>query len=184
VRSELTEEHHEFIRLLEPIRDRMARIVWRVLRDPNDADDALQDALATIWKQWSKVRLHQNPQALVMRICNDSAYDGLRRSLRRRRREGRLPLLRDAIDTGSTPVQAVAHIEELARIQRAISRLSKNQSSAILLRALDGLSYREIGEALNCGEATARKHAARARERLRAALSLTASAGSKDASDE
>ena len=41
-----------FLKVIGPIKDQMIATVWRVLRHPQDAEDALQTAVATIWQEW------------------------------------------------------------------------------------------------------------------------------------
>jgi DNA-directed RNA polymerase specialized sigma24 family protein len=48
--------------------------------------------------------------------------------------------------------------------------LSKNQARAILMHAVEEIPYGDIAEAMDCREATVRKHVARARARLRTLL--------------
>ena len=46
-------------RAVEPIEDRMIRSVWRITRDVQDAEDAMQDALVRIWTH--RVRIAATP---------------------------------------------------------------------------------------------------------------------------
>jgi RNA polymerase sigma factor (sigma-70 family) len=161
-----TEQHNDFQRQVEPLKGRLVRIVWRVLRDDDDSEDALQDALATIWKHWARVRAHPNPTALILRITNDSAIDILRRRMRQKRRA--VQVMSRASDEASE--RNASTNPELAQVLEAVSALPNKQATAILLRAIDGLSFAEIAAAMNCGESTARKHAERARARLRNVL--------------
>jgi DNA-directed RNA polymerase specialized sigma24 family protein len=57
----------------------------RADNDCNKAEDCLQDALAVVWKKRLQIRLHPNPQALILKICLNAAYDSLRRLERMRR---------------------------------------------------------------------------------------------------
>lgn len=70
-------------RIVRPIEDRMIRSIWRIVRDSQDAEDAMQDALVIILKRWDRISRHPNPQSLVLKICVDAAYDLTRRRIRR-----------------------------------------------------------------------------------------------------
>ena len=166
--------------LIRPIEDRMIRSVWRIVRDPDDADDALQEALATIWKRLGRIRQHPNPHALILKICVNSAYDVLRRKSRRRRHEELKEISNTIPDPAPSPAQQVVGRENREEIFEAIGRLPRNQAQAVLMRFVQELPYADIALALGCREATARKHIARARVRLRKALAHLAPRSTKE----
>ena len=153
----------EFEGLVHRHRDRMIRTVWRVLRDADLAEEALQDALGTLWRKLDTLRAHPNPEAFVLRVCLDAAYDRLRERLRARRRDA--PEDEAAAGPGGSGDRV-----EVREVLEAIRRLDRRQATAILLHAVQGEPYRAVAEALGCGEATARVHVQRAREKLRRAF--------------
>jgi RNA polymerase sigma factor (sigma-70 family) len=57
------------------------------------------------------------------------------------------------------------------RLDGALSQLKGNQRAAFLLREMHGMSFREVGGALGCNEATARVHFHRARQAMQEVLS-------------
>ena len=158
----------EYDRLVGSVGDQMIRSIWRILGDPDDAEDALQDALASVWQHMKRVRSHPNPKALILRICVNAAYDKLRQ--RRRRMEVGFPL-DDPEDPSLSAEEQLIGLERRAEVREAISRLSRKQAEAVLLRDIEDQPYEVVAQALGCRESTARKHVARARERLRKLLS-------------
>jgi len=161
----VTTPSEEFDQIVRPIERQMMQTVWHVLGDVHDAEDALQDALTIVLKRWKRVTRHVNPPALVLKICADCACDHLRRKIRVSRRSRRL----DDLDKPSQvpdPEEELFRRELRQEIMSAISRLSRNQASAFVLRSIQEQSYNDIAAALGCSEATARKHVARARGRL------------------
>ena len=143
----------------------MIRSLWRILRDPDDADDACQEAVARIWKRWKQIKRHPNPQALILRTCVNCAYDVLRR--RKRRRWENLAEHEESLLSGAAdPAEELLKKEQRGQILAAIARLSRNQAAAVLMRLVEELPYREIAAALECSEATARTHFHRGRTRL------------------
>ena len=146
----------------------MIQSVWRILRDADDADDALQCALATLWRRWDKLRRHVNPEALVLRVCIDAAYDQLRKRSRRRRLE-QSKAAADA-DTVIEPSRQIEQEETEREIMQAIATLPGKQRAATYLRLIEGCPYEAVAAALGCSEPTARKHVFRGRRRLQAIL--------------
>lgn len=157
--------------LIEPIEDRMIAIVMRLVRDREDAADVFQEVLATVWSKLSQIHRHPNPQACILRICVNQAYDALRVRARRRRCE--VPLEPEHIEDRAAPV-AEGETEGRdveAMVRAAVLSLPVQQAQAVLLRLLDGESYPVIGRILECSEMTARSHVSKGRARLREILS-------------
>lgn len=158
--------HGDYERLVRPIEDRMIRSVWRILRCPQDADDAFQEALTTIWKRLNRIRRHPNPHALILRICVNSAYGVMRQRARHRAHE-KLEAAPEALaDPSPSAAERISGREKRAEILQAISRLPRKQAQAVLMRFVEELPYGQIAQALGCREVTVRKHVARARTRL------------------
>jgi RNA polymerase sigma-70 factor (ECF subfamily) len=167
----MNDRQREYERLIAPIEDRMMRAVWRISRDPDDTEDAFQEALLTIWKRWDRIRIHPNPHALILHICINAAHDLLRRKVRRGKWIEEGAILEDIPDSSASAIRDISSAEQDAQVLRAIGLLSKNQARAVLMRAVEEMPYGDIAVALDCREVTVRKHVARARARLRTLLS-------------
>ncbi|MHC4063664.1 MAG: RNA polymerase sigma factor [Planctomycetota bacterium] len=173
--------HRNYGTLIGPIEDKMIRSIWRVVRDPDDAEEAFQEALATIWKRLDKIGRHPNPHALILRICINAAYDVLHRKIRRRWREELKAIPTEIPDPRPSPAERLSGQEERAEIIRAIRQLPRKQADAALMRFVQELSYQEIAQALGCSEVTVRTHIARARTRLAKLLAHLAPHSPKEA---
>ena len=167
----MSTNEQDFESLIRSNKDRMIRTIWRIVRDPEDAKDALQEALSSIWKRFRKVRDHANPRALMLRICINASYDVMRRRARRTRDLDVEAVIEYAPDTAGSITDRLAGEEQQETIFKAIHQLSTHQAEAVLMRVLHGESYAMIGQALGCSEATARTHVKRARSRLAQLLS-------------
>ncbi len=152
--------------LIAPLESRMMRSIWRVVRQPDLAEDALQDALAIVWRKRALIRRHPNPRALILKICLNAACDMLRK------RKRRLPYDASLISLGSSDVPDVADRDGLERklleeeVLNAIGRLPKKQAAAVLMRIVQDQPYEEIAAALGCSEVTARIQVSKGRNRL------------------
>ncbi len=156
-----------FESIIGPLEDRMIRAIWRIVRNEHDAEDAMQNALATICHRWTRVAQHPAPRALVLKICIDAAYDVARRRTRNRAMAASEI---EPADPGGLPSAGVVERETHAEVLAAIQGLSRRQAAAISLRVFEELPYDQIAASLGCTEATARKHVARARAHLRRVL--------------
>ncbi len=151
---------------LQLTRRQMAAVVWRVLRDADQAEDALQDAMLRIWKKRRVVLAHPNPSALIVRMCFQAAMDRLRQRIHRRTEP--MPVV-----TASgirSPLDHVIDEETRQRVLAEIANLPTQQAEAIYLRVIEQLPYDDVAVALGCTASTARAHVRRAREHLRREL--------------
>ncbi len=156
----------DFEALIRPMESRMMHSIWRIVRQREAAEDALQDALTVIWKKREMVARHPNPEALILRISVDAAFDAVRKARRRLRREISGLSERSADPGGpSGPEEAEARGLRV-RVLEAIGRLPRRQASAVLLRLIEERSYAEIAGAMGCSETTARIHVMRAKAAL------------------
>lgn len=156
--------------IIEPIEDRMIRSVWRITRNAQDAEDAMQNALTAIWRRQHRIVKHSSPQALILRMCIDAACDVARRRGRERRKIEPHDPPDQLVDDSPSPWEEIAQRELSSEIITAITRLSRRQAAAITLHVFEQLPYEEIAAAMDCTAATARKHAERARDHLRVVL--------------
>jgi RNA polymerase sigma factor (sigma-70 family) len=167
----MNESQRTYDRIIGPIEEQMIRSIWRIVRNQQDAEDAMQNALMTLWKRWDRVCRHPNPQAMVLKICIDAAYDLTRHRSRHRRKCELTTLSKEPMDQSPTPSQAAEYSEQYHELMAVIQRMPRRQATATLMRVVQGQSYRDIASVLGCAEVTARKHVARGRERLHSALS-------------
>jgi RNA polymerase sigma factor (sigma-70 family) len=164
--AEMENPEFDYEALVRPLEPRMMRSIWRIVREKPAAEDALQDALAIIWKKRAVVARHPNPQALILRIAVSAALDALRKSRRRLHREIPGVSVEQAADASEPAGKEAENRDLRAAILRAISRLPKRQAAAMLLRIVEEQSYEEIARAMDCSEATIRIHVMRGKAAL------------------
>jgi len=143
--------------------------LWRLLRDPADADDCLQDTFLRAYKAYGRARDHANPRAWLYRIATNTARTHQRR---RAREAGRTAALEPelAAAPGAGPAEQAALGETLRAVARAVDGLPAQQRAALILRKYQELSYDEVAAALQCTQAAARANVYQALRKLRAEL--------------
>lgn len=162
----LKDEKLFFEQLIESFEQQMMRSIWRIVRDPEMAKDALQDSLATIWKRLDRIQNHPNPQALILKMCLNTTIDSLRKHKRLHQNEKTEPLHRLSTQSYTTAHEALETKKIEAEILEAISRLPRRQAVAVLMRIVQDQPYAVIAQAMECSETTARIHVSRGRARL------------------
>lgn len=168
--------------LIAPIEHRMMQSIWRIVRNPETAEDVLQEALTIIWRRLERIRSHPNPHAFILKICVNAAYDSLRKHMRHRQKESRDELDQLPSPPGSDSIDELARKRTEAEILTAIGRLTRKQALAVLMRIIQGEPYDAIAEVLGCSEKTARVQVSRGRARLNRWLSHLISASPREES--
>lgn len=147
----------------------MIAVVSRIVGNPDDAEDAMQESLERIWKLLSRIHQHPNPQGYILRVCMTAAYDALRR-------RGRLASHEAALEDGPEPADppaqrvALAAEETEAAMLEGMRALPDAQRRAVLLRLVQEEPFETIALELGCSPATARSHYSKGRARLRTLL--------------
>ena len=146
--------------------DQARRVARSVLQDPDDADDAAQDAFLAALVKLEQFDPSRPFGPWLMRIVANAATDrGRRRRVRRAE-----PLDEGLIAGGQRP-DAVAEREVLgARLREALAELPDRRRMAVVLFDVEGYSHTEIGEILGMPEGTVRSEVFHARRRLRTLL--------------
>lgn len=156
--------------LIQPIEDKIMNTIWRITRHREDAEDAFQETLLTIWKKLNKICAHPNPHALILRISVNCTYNLMLKKKRYKRNKNLSNSSADVSQQSQTIEEVVPGTDSQEEIFKAIFTLPKKQVQAALMRFIQEMPYKEIAEAMNCREATARKHVFRARKKLQNSL--------------
>lgn len=162
----LTSEMLSYEELIGPVEARMMRSIWRIVRDPQESEDTMQEALMIIWKRLDRVRAHPNPHALILKICTDASYDTLRKRKRHTHIEEPDVLQRLPAPNGVPAPDEMTGIETEKEILAAVARLPRKQAVAILMRLVQEQPYETIARVMGCAESTVRIHVLRGRQRL------------------
>jgi RNA polymerase sigma-70 factor (ECF subfamily) len=152
--------------LVERHRPELLRYLVRLLGDPDDAEDACQEACLRAHRAFARLPHDANTRAWLYRIATNSAVDAARE--RRRKRSRTADTDPDALPAAMpTPAEDRA---ELRLVARAVRALPARQRAALMLRRFHDLDYAEIATALGGNEAAARANVYQAVRKLRAAL--------------
>ena len=157
------EREAAFARIVEEHARFLYRVAYGLLRHPQDAEDAVQDALLKLYRgeAWREMR---EERAFLARVVWRAALD--------RRRSRVVGVEEDGstmqfVDSRPTPERAAAEMDERELLHELIDRLPEDLREPLLLSAMEELSSREVGLVMGIPKGTVRTRLMRARAELR-----------------
>ncbi len=173
-------DRRAFDLLVLKYQQRIVKLVSRYVRDPTEALDVAQEAFIKAFRALGRFRGDSAFYTWLYRIAINTAKNYLVSQQRRPLEydlDAQGPELADrvpALQTDESP-EALAAQDELRRVvESAIASLPDELRTAIVLRELDGMSYEEIAQAMNCPIGTVRSRIFRAREAIDQAITALA----------
>jgi RNA polymerase sigma-70 factor, ECF subfamily len=157
-----------FASLVHQVSDALFAVAHRILRDTDRAEDALQDALITAWRQLPHLREADRFEAWVHRILVHACYAEARRSRRWTANVRLLPA------DGPASSDVNLSVNDRDELERAFRRLPVDQRAVFVYHHYLGLPLVEIAEILGIPAGTARSRLHYATRGLRAAITADA----------
>jgi RNA polymerase sigma factor (sigma-70 family) len=160
------EDADAFRVLVDRYRHQAHEVALRIVRSPEAAEEAAQDAFVRAWKSLDGFRHDARFSTWLYRIVTRCALDALRRARRRDRRETELaPEAMAALPDPSPAPEGVRRM----RLDRILGELDPVPRAVVTLFYLRDLSVEEIGTILDLPTGTVKTHLYRSRATLRAA---------------
>ncbi len=179
IRRALAGDTRAFEQLLAEARPRALAVAIKVLHDPDDAEDAVQEAFLKAWRNLGRFEGRSAFATWIHRIVMNSSLDMLRRRACRPstlggEEEGGERPPRPEPATSETPERVLARSEAHRLVHGALAELSPAHRQTVTLREIEEHSYEEIAQISACpiGTVMSRLHHARKRlaEELQAAM--------------
>jgi len=165
-----------FAALIERYERSALAVAYAQLHDAHRAGDAVQDAFLRAWQELPRLQDDARFGGWLLQIVRNAAID-----LRRRVR----PTLADFPDLATaepSPSQALEHGDDAARIQAALASLDETTRTAVVMRYYEGLSAKEIAQALDLSPAAVDMRLSRARGQLKELLAPLVAETDQDSS--
>ncbi len=165
-----------FEQLVIENQNKVYSLALRLVNDREEAADLAQEAFVKAWQGLSSFQGESSFATWVYRLTTNVCIDHLRK---KKRREGVEPSVSlndeesgwaEPADWKSDPQLLLERSERGKALARALARLPDWQRRTLVLRELSGLSYQEIGDALDIDLGTVKSRIARARLSLRKIL--------------
>jgi len=157
-----------FETLVDRHRDTAWGVAYRLLGNPDDAEELAQEAFLKIFEARDRYEPTASFTTYLYRVVTRLCYD---------RMEKKSPEYVDPLDrdpdrnTGQSPEEELLDAEKKITIRRALNELPDRQKIAITLQHYEGLQYDEIADAMDTTKKAVERLIARARDTLRELIS-------------
>jgi len=168
-----------FTYLLRVYQNPVFNLISRILENPVEAADVLQDVFIKVFKGIRQFHGDSSLKTWVYRIAVHEASNH-RRGWRRRHWHEPLSIDDAGADvalagaearaSGETPYQLLERAERQELLRRALASLAQPYRTVLVLREIEGLAYEEIVEVTGMAEGTVKSRLMRGRELLRRKL--------------
>ena len=148
--------------------DRLFAVAYRILRDVGLAEDAVQQALVTAWRELPRLRDRDRFDAWLRRLLVHACYAEARRN---RRWSASIRVLPVDAPADQDDVLTVVHRDQL---ERAFRRLPMEQRAVFVFHRYLGLSLPEVAEQLDVPLGTVKSRMHYATAALRSAIEADA----------
>jgi RNA polymerase sigma-70 factor (ECF subfamily) len=171
-------------RLLTDARPRLLAVALRIVRDRDEAEDVVQEALLKVCRSLARFEGRSSFSTWLHRITVNAALDRLRRGTARREQsttkggddeQAQAPI--DLVDE-QTPERLVSRRETGAVVRGALARLQPIHREVLVLREFDGESYRDLARLVRCPVGTVMSRLHHARHKLESELAPAVETGS------
>ncbi len=150
-------DRHAFAELFRRHHRQLHRLARLTSRTPEDAEDALQDAMLSAHRGAGSFRYDASVHSWLHRIVVNACLDRLRRAKAR-------PT--SPLEDVYPVADRTAQVETAIVVQRALMRLPVRQRAAVVAVDMQGYSIADTAQLLGVAEGTVKSRCARARVRL------------------
>jgi RNA polymerase sigma-70 factor, ECF subfamily len=153
-------------------------LVYRLMDDPADASDVVQEVFLKVFRNVSSFRGNSSLKTWIYRIAVNEAYNQRRWFSRHRKKQIGLESeedgtrgLQDVLsDPGRSPFDLASGVETRALVEQALTEVNPVFRAAVILRDMEDMSYEEVADVLQVSLGTVKSRILRGREALRGAL--------------
>ena len=146
--------------------DLVYRVALHLLRDPDEAADAAQEALVKVWRGCASIP-EARQAAWCARVSRNACLDHLRRRKVRPQPVRDPALAPETISRSPLPDDDAEARDFNHHLDIALGQLGEPYRSIVVLREVEGLAYQEVADALDLPLNTMKVYLHRAKRRLR-----------------
>jgi len=161
-------------------KDKLYNLCYWFLGDMQEANDSAQDVFIKVFRSIKKFRFESAFSTWLYRIAANTCKNRLKSSDFRQKKKivwldnpgetGNGQYAAEIHDKTPSPMVELEKKERMMFIQKAIATLPTDQSTVVVLRDIEGLSYEEVSNITGLNFGTVKSRLSRARQQLRKKL--------------
>ncbi len=155
-------EKERFVREVLPLRGKLSAYARRILPDPDEAEDIVQEVFLKLWSIRDSLERYYSIEALSMKITKNLSLN----RLKIRQRNNSISNLEIAGDTPD-PQKLLEYRDSARQISEIIHTLPDTQQAVLRMKHLDGLETSEIAEITGSNIEAVRMNLSRARKKVK-----------------
>jgi RNA polymerase sigma-70 factor (ECF subfamily) len=162
-----------FTEILERYKRPVLDFVYRMIGDPDAAQDVAQEVFVRVWRGIGRFTHRQDAafSSWLFQIARNACIDVIRRQARDPLHAvAAAPVVLEQSPSPNSTANDVAAREIGERVAAAVTSLPEDQRTVVALAEYEGLSYKEIAAVMNCSVKSVEAYLYRARQTLRHAL--------------
>lgn len=145
-------------------------LAFGILQDRGLAEDVVQETMIRAWQNRTQFRGEASVKTWILRIARNAAIDQLRRQRDQAMDPQEFTATPETKNSRFDPESAVEELDVTTSLRHALDQLDDLTRSMIILREIEGLSYKDIAEALNVSLPNVKTRISRGRQQLQDVL--------------
>uniref|UniRef100_UPI0040491B35 RNA polymerase sigma factor n=1 Tax=Flavobacterium sp. TaxID=239 RepID=UPI0040491B35 len=156
----------EFLKIINPFKDKIFRIAKRLLISSEEAEDASQEVFLRLWNKKEGLNKYNSVEALAVTMTKNYCFDQLKS-----KRASNLKLVHSNHSHREAGIdKQVEHKDSWNWVEKIMNNLPEQQRLIVQMRDVEEYEFSEIAEALEMNETAVRVALSRARKTIKEQL--------------
>lgn len=154
---------NDFIKTINPFKDKLFRLAKRLLTSTEEAEDATQEILVKLWTKNDNLEKYNSLEAFAMTMTKNYCLDQLKA-----KRSNNLRLVDDNFDNNQANLQKrLEDQDSLIWVEKIMNNLPEQQKLILQMREVEQYEFEEIAKILEMNPTAVRVALSRARKTVR-----------------
>lgn len=156
-------QEQSFLKIINPVKDKMYRLALRLLTSKEAAEDATQEVILKLWNRKQKIKHYANIEAFAMTVTKNYCLDQLKL-----KQNANLRIVHQNFENNGPSLQTEVELnDEMEWLGRIVDGLPYQQKMVFQLRDVEQYEYEEIAKIMEMNPTAIRVTLSRARKTIR-----------------